>query len=67
MKARKSGESLDQNLPETIAQSVDEMILFLPDREKSGFFKNNLDIYNSLYNRVPLIYLTQLCLVFEKK
>ena len=42
MKARKGVESLQQNLAETIAQSVDKMNLFLPDRAISGFF--NLDV-----------------------
>ncbi len=37
MKARKSVESLEQNLPETIAQSVDKINLFLADRVKSVF------------------------------
>ena len=37
MKARKIVEWLEQNLAETIAQSVDKIILFLSDREKSGF------------------------------
>ena len=64
MKAPKSVQSLEKYLAETIAQSVDKINLFLPDRVKSVFF--NLDISDSLYNRVPLIYLAQLCLVFEK-
>ncbi len=45
-------------------KAVDKMDLFLPDRVKSVFF--NLDISDSLYDRVPLIYLAQLSLVFEK-
>ena len=34
--------------------------------EVSGPNLGDLDISDSLYNRVPLIYLVQLCLVFEK-
>ena len=34
--------------------------------EVSGPNLGDLDISDSLYNRVPLIYLAQLCLVFEK-
>ena len=35
MKARKSVESLEQNLAETIAKAVDKMNIFLPGRVKS--------------------------------
>ena len=64
MKTRKSVESLEQNLAETIAQSVDKMNLLFTSPRKIRFY--NLDIYDSLYNRVLLIYLAQICLVFEK-
>ena len=37
MKARKSVESLEQNVAETIAQSVDKNDSCLPDRVKSVF------------------------------
>ncbi len=48
MKARKSVESLEQNLAETIAQSVDKMNLLFTWRRKIRFY--NFDIQPSSVN-----------------
>ena len=47
MKARKSVESLEQNLAETIAQSVDKINLLFTWPRKIRFY--NLDIYRVVY------------------
>ena len=67
MKARKSVRSLEQNLTETIAQSVSKIKpFFLPDLAQFVFFF--IYIYRIGYKkRTQLIYLAQLCLGFEKK